>query len=357
MPLNGLTTDLDELTRGAERELGESVGAPSETRRRPRRRRKTASMKIDTPAGPYLPRMVGGERDVDLIAEHLRAGRTILLPGEPGGGKTALAEAVAVVLESSCHTALCTVGADAGVGLGRWTARGPGNFVWVDGPFTRAVQVGGIAFLDELGQLEHREQMSFAEALDSRRRLTVADHEGEIYVVVTAEGVTASQQAWIDQARIDGYDVRVGEAGFGALIAFNPDLRDAPGIAEPILDRCDVVLEIYSSFETALELGVNEGLVDVARTMARLARDGKDVWRVSTRAMLTHRNLERTHGTDHANRALLSRCRVEARNSPEAFDHLQRALCDHMDVETLDPLDLRDDLDDAPDPAVAAGGA
>jgi len=307
------------------------VGGPHRSRNR-----------IDTPIGPYLPRMIAGKLDVDFVAAELAAGRNVQLIGEPGSGKTALAEAVAVTLGRTCHTAVCGAGADASTCLGRYAARPGGEFVWLDGPVTRAVKGGGIAVVDEIGQMEHGEQMRLVELLDSRRRITLDEHEGEVLLAVTGERPTPAQAAHAEAMRAAGVDAQVGEGGFGFLISYNPDLVDIPGLAEPIMDRCATVIEVETSYETALALGVNPNLVSAAKALSERRKGGQTDWAPSMRTMLQHRDMEADHGTGIANQNLITRCAADRAGGLDSLDTVIEVLRAEMEADLIEPLVLRD---------------
>ena len=297
---------------------------------------------IDTPVGPYLPRMIAGRLDVDFVAAELAVGRNVQLVGEPGSGKTALAEAVAVTIGRPCHTAVCGAGADASTCLGRYAARPGGEFVWLDGPVTKAVKTGGIAVVDEIGQMEHGEQMRLVELLDSRRRITLDEHEGEVLLAVTSERPSGAQTAHATAMRAAGVDVEIGQGGFGFLVSYNPDLVDIPGLAEPIMDRCATVIEVETSYETALALGVNENLVNAAQALAQRRKDGQCDWAPSMRTMLQHRDMEADHGTAIANQNLITRCAADRSGGLDSLDTVIDVLKGEMEADLIEPLVLRD---------------
>lgn len=102
----------------------------------------------------------------------------VLLKGPTGSGKTRFMEFMAwklgrPLITVSCHDDLTV--ADL---VGRYLIHG-GETIWVDGPMTRAVKVGGFCYLDEI--VEARKDTTVViHPLTDYRRILVIDKRGEL---------------------------------------------------------------------------------------------------------------------------------------------------------------------------------
>ncbi|MDG4668170.1 CbbQ/NirQ/NorQ/GpvN family protein [Mycobacterium sp. 236(2023)] len=118
---------------------------------------------------------VGFERDIFLAAHS--AHRPILIKGPTGCGKTRFVEAMAAELGIGVHTVACHEDLTAADLVGRHLLQGA-ETVWVDGPLTRAVRSGGIAYLDEI--VEARQDVTVVvHPLTDYRRILPIDRLGE----------------------------------------------------------------------------------------------------------------------------------------------------------------------------------
>jgi len=96
----------------------------------------------------------------------------LLLKGPTGCGKTRFMEYMAWKLQRpmitvSCHDDLTT--SDL---VGRYLVKG-GETVWVDGPLTRAVRVGGICYLDEIVEARKDTMVVIHPLADDRRIMPI----------------------------------------------------------------------------------------------------------------------------------------------------------------------------------------
>jgi len=116
---------------------------------------------------PYYE-AVGNEIAIFLAAYANRL--PILLKGPTGCGKTRFMEHMAwhlrrPLITVSCHDDLTT--SDL---VGRYLVKG-GETVWMDGPLTRAVRVGGICYLDEIVEARKDTMVVIHPLADDRRTL------------------------------------------------------------------------------------------------------------------------------------------------------------------------------------------
>lgn len=122
----------------------------------------------------YLP--VGDEIEIGLATYHRKL--PLLLKGPTGCGKTRYMQYLAwrlgrPLITVSCHDDLST--SDL---VGRYLVKGD-ETIWVDGPLTRAVRVGGICYLDEIVEARKDTTVVIHPLADDRRELPI-DKLGEL---------------------------------------------------------------------------------------------------------------------------------------------------------------------------------
>lgn len=101
----------------------------------------------------------------------------LLLKGPTGCGKTRFVEHMAARLGLPLFTVACHDDLSAADLIGRYLLKG-GETEWVDGPLTRAVREGGIAYLDEVVEARKDVTVVLHPLTDDRRRLVI-DRTGE----------------------------------------------------------------------------------------------------------------------------------------------------------------------------------
>lgn len=94
----------------------------------------------------------------------------VLLKGPTGCGKTRFMEHMAWRLKRPLITVSCHDDLTASDLVGRYLIKG-GETVWVDGPLTRAVRVGGICYLDEIVEARKDTMVVIHPLADDRRTL------------------------------------------------------------------------------------------------------------------------------------------------------------------------------------------
>ncbi|MDR3393858.1 MAG: CbbQ/NirQ/NorQ/GpvN family protein [Parasulfuritortus sp.] len=94
----------------------------------------------------------------------------ILLKGPTGCGKTRFMEYMAWRLKRPLITVSCHDDLTASDLVGRYLVKG-GETVWIDGPLTRAVRVGGICYLDEIVEARKDTMVVIHPLADDRRAL------------------------------------------------------------------------------------------------------------------------------------------------------------------------------------------
>jgi nitric oxide reductase NorQ protein len=116
---------------------------------------------------PYYE-AVGDEVTIFEAAYHNKL--PVLLKGPTGCGKTRFMEYMAWRLKRPLITVSCHDDLTASDLVGRYLVKG-GETVWVDGPLTRAVRVGGICYLDEIVEARKDTMVVIHPLADDRRAL------------------------------------------------------------------------------------------------------------------------------------------------------------------------------------------
>ena len=214
----------------------------------------------------YLPREVGGHHDVAALRAFAQTGLFVLLAGEPGAGKTALAEAAFPNLISvQCHgdmTVAHLVGTHLPTESGGWR--------WSDGPLTQAARQGVPLYLDEVN-------------------LMPMDVSGVLHSAMDGRGVVR-----IDD-RPDTPIVRA-VPGFYVIGAYNPGSLGGRRLSEALLSRFSVQIEVTTDYDAARVLGVPEELVTIAENLfvkseTNRREGGRGVWCPQMRELLAARDL------------------------------------------------------------------
>jgi len=110
--------------------------------------------------------------EIEIFDAAARRGLPVMLKGPTGCGKTRLVEFMAHRLEVPLFTVSCHEDLTASDLLGRYVLTGS-ETVWVDGPLTRAVKVGGICYLDEIVEARQDATVAIHSLADHRRELNL----------------------------------------------------------------------------------------------------------------------------------------------------------------------------------------
>lgn len=122
----------------------------------------------------YIP--VG--KEISLFESAYRNKIPVLLKGPTGCGKTRFMQYMSWKLRRPLITVSCHDDLTASDLVGRYLVKG-GETVWLDGPLTRAVKVGGICYLDEIVEARKDTTVVIHPLSDDRRILPV-EKKGEI---------------------------------------------------------------------------------------------------------------------------------------------------------------------------------
>jgi nitric oxide reductase NorQ protein len=258
----------------------------------------------------YLPRELSGHHDVAALRAFAAAGLFVLLAGEPGSGKTALAEAAFPdLIAVQCHRDMTVAHL-----LGTHLPTEGGGWRWADGPLTEAARTGRPLYLDEVNAMPMDVSTVLHSAMDGRGSIRIDD-------------------------RPDSPPVCAAD-GFYVLGSYNPETLAGRRLSEALLSRFSVQVTVSTDFDAARSLGVPEELVTIAENLDVKSRSdradgGRGVWVPQMRELLAARRLaDAGLGLDFAACSLISQC-------PWPEDaHIVREVGEHVLGVRLHPLQL-----------------
>lgn len=104
----------------------------------------------------------------------------VLIEGPTGLGKTSAVIAWAGRHGKPFYAVSSNVAIDPSQLFGKFVPDGLGGFRWQDGPVTDLVRHGGVLLINEINFLPERISTVLFSLLDSRREITLLDHNGEV---------------------------------------------------------------------------------------------------------------------------------------------------------------------------------
>lgn len=234
----------------------------------------------------YLPRTLVGHTDAAVLRRARDMSIYALLRGEPGAGKTALADATFPDLIAFGCTGDTTV---ANL-VGSWMPNPDGTFRWEDGPLTTAMKEGRVLLVDEIDRLAHEVSAVLHSALDGRRTIRIED-------------------------RPDLPPVQAIE-GFYVVGTYNPRNLGGKPLPEAILSRFAVQIEVDTDFDAAAAMGVPEQFVTLGRNLtaqsnAAVTDGGEPIWAPQMRELLAAKQaIDAGFGEAFALAAIVDACPV-----------------------------------------------
>jgi MoxR-like ATPase len=129
-------------------------------------------MKRHIPALPGTPRLsetyVNGDDDKsldDVIRVVVSGLYPVRLVGDAGAGKTFMGKYIASELGLPYHQVSCDAFTEKSDFYGEYAPDGSGNFLWVDGPVTQAIEHGGIIVIEEYNMVKQAVLAALREVL------------------------------------------------------------------------------------------------------------------------------------------------------------------------------------------------
>lgn len=139
---------------------------------------KIDAIKIEEYVVEKEPFYVSTGKEIELFENAYINKIPALLKGPTGCGKTRFMQYMAWKLRRPLITVSCHDDLTASDLVGRYLVKG-GETVWVDGPLTRAVRVGGLCYLDEIVEARKDTTVVIHPLSDDRRILPI-EKKGEI---------------------------------------------------------------------------------------------------------------------------------------------------------------------------------
>jgi len=246
---------------------------------------------------PYITRLIGGMSDIDFLRKAVEHKMGVCLYGPPGTGKTAMCEAA---FGEHLITTECDEGTSTEALVGGYIPTPGGSFEWRYGDLAEAMSEGKVWFGDDVTAADPRVLSRTYPAFDGRGKnglgqLTVKEHKGE---------------------KIEG------EEGFGAVIAYNPDLLGQE-LPSPLRSRFLIHVFVGTDHTTMRQAGVDSGLLSAAEHLKVLsgAGDGAEItgdaeiatWFPQAREMLAFERVSEVFSREVAVQNLLGVAPVESR--------------------------------------------
>ncbi|HXF20924.1 MAG TPA: MoxR family ATPase [Streptosporangiaceae bacterium] len=210
------------------------------------------------PPGPVPPRIVGLQREREVLTVALQAGRHVVIEGPPGTGKSTLLRSIArqagsVVVFAEGNAELTPARLIGQYDPALVLAGGYVPDSFTDGPLLRAMRAGALLYLEEFNR--------------------VPEETLNVLITVLAEGEIAVPRLGLVQA----------DPGFRLVAAMNPfDAIGTARVSHAIADRiCRVVLGYQdAAAERAITAAItsqNGQAVEFAVALTRATREHPDV--------------------------------------------------------------------------------
>ncbi|MFI7492954.1 AAA family ATPase [Micromonospora echinaurantiaca] len=276
----------------------------------------TATAAVRTPTtGPvrrpngqlYYPRLLAKRPDVDVLRDLRAADVPVLLYGPPGTGKTSLIEAA---FGTDLHTVPGDGDTTVGDIVGDYVPTDSGGYEFVPGPLPRAMEAGGVLFIDDATLIQPKVLAVVYPAMDGRRQIILKAAAGRV--------VTAAP-------------------GFYVVAGHNPGVHGAV-LTEALASRFSTQVKVSTDYDLAAALGVDSRMVRAARNLATQYDSGEIGWAPQLRELLAFKRITDVLGVDTAVANLIGLAPVEDR------EVVHKAVCHAFARAKVLPLALGNQL-------------
>lgn len=232
----------------------------------------------------YYPRELLGKKDVDILRQNRKAGIFVALDGRPGTGKTSLVNAA---FGKEVHTIAGNEETQLSDIVGTYYQLPGGEWLWSDGPLTRAMREGGVAFFDDITVINPRLLATLYPVMDGR---------DELFIPRVVDGKPEVVRA---------------RPGFYLLCAHNPGTHGAIW-NDALSSRFGFQVEVTTDYQLAAQMGVPEKILRVTR---KLIDREDDPWVPQMRELEIFRDISTAHGEQSAAANLLRACPEDSRDA------------------------------------------
>ena len=253
---------------------------------------KSATLKALVPSNEeyeaYISRTINGKWDLDLLQYARSTKHNVMLFGPTGSAKTTAVRAYAAREKLPFYSVPCNGAIEPTQLFGKWVpTETAGQLEWMDGPVTRLVREGGVLLVDEVNFATAAFLAVLHPLLDSRRVLSLLDHEGEV--------IRAHPE-------------------FQVVAAYNPRYRGTRPLNEAFLNRFAMKLPFPYLPEVEKELvQIAPTLIDVATQLRRSHDQGEINTPVSTNMLMEFEDFAQDLGYAWASENFLSAFQPEER--------------------------------------------
>ncbi|MGC4808738.1 AAA family ATPase [Micromonospora sp. DT233] len=251
----------------------------------------------------YYPRLLAKRPDVDVLRDLRTADVPVLLYGPPGTGKTSLIEAA---FGADLHTVPGDGDTTVGDIVGDYVPTDSGGYEFVPGSLPRAMEAGGVLFIDDATLIQPKVLAVVYPAMDGRRQIILKAAAGRV--------VTAAP-------------------GFYVVAGHNPGVHGAV-LTEALASRFSTQVKVSSDYDLAAALGVDSRMVRAARNLATQYDSGEIGWAPQLRELLAFRRITTVLGIDTAMSNLIGLAPVEDR------EVVHKAVCQAFGRPKILPLAL-----------------